>query len=161
MNETDLLGSGGFGSCLWAQDLTTEKMFAIKQNKNVSFKSIEDECHVLSRLADNDYIIKFLGAVIDEGELPTQPPLVCKMMMEPAESRSLLIITTQRPVESQCTVFSPRLIQSMVGGRGLGVACGHIKAFGLFPFPHQTNVCSEGLQGRHALSMLGRTLVYL
>ena len=77
-------------------------MFAIKQNKNVSFKSIEDECHVLSRLADNDYIIKFLGAVIDEGELPTQPPLVCKMMMELAESKSLLIITTQRPVESQC-----------------------------------------------------------
>ena len=74
-------------------------MFAIKQNKNVSFKSIEDECHVLSRLADNDYIIKFLGAVIDEGELRTQPPLVCKMMMELAESKSLLIITTQRPVE--------------------------------------------------------------
>ena len=66
-------------------------MFAIKQNKNESFKSIEDECHVLSRLADNDYIIKFLGAVIDEGELPTQPPLVCKMMMELAESKSLLI----------------------------------------------------------------------
>ena len=66
-------------------------MFAIKQNKNESFKSIEDECHVLSRLAENDYIIKFLGAVIDEGELPTQPPLVCKMMMELAESKSLLI----------------------------------------------------------------------
>ena len=91
LNETDLLGSGGFGSCLWAQDLTTEKMFAIKQNKNESFKSIEDECHVLSRLSNNDYIIKFLGAVVDEGELPTQPPLVCKMMMELAESKSLLI----------------------------------------------------------------------
>ena len=61
-------------------------MFAIKQNKNESFKSIEDECHVLSHLAKNDYIIKFLGAVIDKGELPTQPPLVCKMMMELAES---------------------------------------------------------------------------
>ena len=91
MNETDLLGSGGFGSCLWAQDLTTEKMFAIKQNKNVSFKSIEDECRVLSRFTDNDYIIKFLGAVIDEGELPTQPPLVCKMMMELAESKSVSV----------------------------------------------------------------------
>ena len=36
-----------------------------------------------------------------------------------------------------CTVFSPRMIQGMVGGRGLGVACDHIKAFGLFLFPHQ------------------------
>ena len=88
LNETDLLGPGEFGSVLWAQDLTTEKMFAIKQNKNESsFKSIEDECHVLSRLSNNDYIIKFLGAVVDEGELPTQPPLVCKMMMELAESK--------------------------------------------------------------------------
>ena len=58
------------------------------------------------------------------------------------------------------TVFSPRMIQGMVGGRGMGVACGHIKAFGLFLFPHQTKICSEGLQGRHALSMLGRTLQY-
>ena len=46
-----------------------------------------------------------------------------------------------------------------MGGCGLGVACGHIKAFGLFPFPHQRKICTEGLQGRHALSMLGRTLV--
>ena len=35
------------------------------------------------------------------------------------------------------TVISPRTIQGMMGGCGLGVACGHIKAFGLFPFPHQ------------------------
>ena len=41
-----------------------------------------------------------------------------------------------------------------MGGHGLGVAYGHIKAFGLFPFPHQRKVCVEGLQGRHALSML-------
>ena len=42
----------------------------------------------------------------------------------------------------------------------MGVACGHIKGFGLFPFPHQRKLCAEGLQGRHALStcMLGRTL---
>ena len=59
---------------------------------------------------------------------------------------------------AQTAVFSPRIIQGMSGGRGLGVACGHIKAFGLFPFPHQRRICSEGLQGRHALSMLGRTL---
>ena len=49
----------------------------------------------------------------------------------------------------------------MTGGRGLGVACGHIKAFGLFPFPHQRSICAEGLQGRHALNMLGRTLILL
>ena len=59
---------------------------AIKQNKNESYKSIEDECQVLSRLPDNDHVIRFLGAVIDERELATQPPLVFKMMMELAES---------------------------------------------------------------------------
>ena len=87
LNETDLLGSGEFGSVLWAQDLTTEKMFAIKQNKYACFKSIEYECLILSHLAENDHIVRFLGAVIDERELPTQPPLVCKMMMELAESK--------------------------------------------------------------------------
>ena len=48
-----------------------------------------------------------------------------------------------------------------MGGHGLGMACGHIDAFGLFPFPHQGKVCTEGLQGRYALSMLGRTLYFL
>ena len=56
------------------------------------------------------------------------------------------------------SVFSPRLIQGMVGGHGLW---SKTKAFGLFPFPHQTKICSEGLQGRHALSMLGRTLIII
>ena len=42
---------------------------------------------------------------------------------------------------------------------GLGVACGHINGFGLFPFSYQRKICGEGLQGRHALSMLGRTLI--
>ena len=55
-------------------------------------------------------------------------------------------------------VFSPRIIQGMMGGHGLGVVYGHIEAFGLFPLPHQRKLCAEGLQGRHALSMLGRTL---
>ena len=91
LNETDLLGSGGFGSCLCAQDLTTEYMFAIKLNKIESYKSILDECRILSHLSESDHIIKFLGAVIDEGELPTQPPLVCKMMMELAESKNMAI----------------------------------------------------------------------
>ena len=44
------------------------------------------------------------------------------------------------------------------GGHGLGMVCGHIEAFGLFPFPHQGKICAEGLQGRHALSMLGKIL---
>ena len=30
-------------------------------------------------------------------------------------------------------VFSPRITQGIIRGRGLGVAC----TFGLFPFPHQ------------------------
>ena len=47
----------------------------------------------------------------------------------------------------------------MTGGRGLGVACGHINASGLFPFSHQRKICAEDLQGRHALSMLWRTLL--
>ena len=48
----------------------------------------------------------------------------------------------------------------MVGGYGLGVAYMYdqIKAFGIFPFPRQRNIYAEVLQGRHALSMLGRTL---
>ena len=55
-------------------------------------------------------------------------------------------------------MLSPRIIQGKMGGHGLDVVCGHIEAFGLFPFPHQRKTCAEGLQGRHALSMLGRTL---
>ena len=86
VNETDLIGSGAFSSCVFAQDNTTGMYFTIKQNKNKSFKSIKDECLVLSCLAENDHIVRFLGAVVDERELPTQPPLVCKMMMELAES---------------------------------------------------------------------------
>ena len=86
LNETDILGSGGFGSCLWAQDLTTEEMFAIKQNKDETFfKSIEEECHVLSHL-QHDHIVKFLGAVIEERDPPAAHP-VCKMIMELAESK--------------------------------------------------------------------------
>ena len=57
------------------------------------------------------------------------------------------------------TVFSPSKIQGMRGGHDLGGACSHIKALGFSPFPHQKKVCTEGLLGRHALSMLGRTLV--
>ena len=45
-----------------------------------------------------------------------------------------------------------------MGGHGLGVVCGHIEAFGLFPFPHQRKISAEGLQSRHALSMPGRIL---
>ena len=39
-------------------------------------------------------------------------------------------------------VFSPRMIQGMVEGRGLGMTYDHIKDFGLFSFPHQTKICS-------------------
>ena len=58
------------------------------------------------------------------------------------------------------SVLPSRIIQGMTGRHGLGVACGHIKAFGLFPYPHQRKICAEGLQGQHAshVSMLGRTL---
>ena len=46
------------------------------------------------------------------------------------------------------SVFSPRIIQGMTRGRSLGMACGHIKAFGLLPFPHQRGLCAEGLYAR-------------
>ena len=41
---------------------------------------------------------------------------------------------------------------------GTGGACGHIKVHRLSLFPHQREFCTEGLLGRHALGMLGRTL---
>ena len=66
---------------------------------------------------------------------------------------------SQRPtwLTQQC---SPQdIIQGMMGGHNLSMACGHITAFGLFPFPHQRKICAEGSQGRHALSILGRTLL--
>ena len=56
------------------------------------------------------------------------------------------------------TVFSPSKIQGMTRGHSLGGACGHIKAHRLSLLPHQRKLCAEGLLGRHALGMLGRTL---
>ena len=46
----------------------------------------------------------------------------------------------------------------MTGGHSLGGASDHNKAHGLSLFPHQRKLCIEGLLGRHALGMLGRTL---
>ena len=40
----------------------------------------------------------------------------------------------------------------------MGGASGHIKAHGLSLFPHQRKFRTEGLLGRHAFAMLGRTL---
>ena len=56
------------------------------------------------------------------------------------------------------SVFSPGMFQGMSAVYGWGMACGHIKDLGLLPFPHQRKICTQGLLGRHALSMLGRTL---
>ena len=44
------------------------------------------------------------------------------------------------------------------GQAWLGRVCGHIKAFEFLPFPHQRKIYTEGLLGRYALCMLGRTL---
>ena len=73
----------------------------------------------------------------------------------PPEEHDPIQIPALCIVLSAISVFSPRIIQGMMGGRGWGMAYGHIKAFDLFPFPHQRKICTEGLQGRHAL---GRTL---
>ena len=56
------------------------------------------------------------------------------------------------------SVFSQTIFQGMMRRHGLGVACGHIKALGFFPFPYQRKICSEGLKGQHALRMLGKIL---
>ena len=66
-------------------------MFAIKKNETESFKSIENECHVLSCL-EHDHIIKFLGAVIEENESPTESRLVYKMMMELPERKIIFLL---------------------------------------------------------------------
>ena len=36
------------------------------------------------------------------------------------------------------SVFSLRIFKARTGGDPVGVACGHIKAFRLFPLPHQS-----------------------
>ena len=41
----------------------------------------------------------------------------------------------------------------------MGGDCGHIKAYGLALFTYQREFLTEGLLGRHALGMLGRTLI--
>ena len=59
------------------------------------------------------------------------------------------------------SVFSPSKIQGTTVGHTLGGGCGHIKAFGISLFTHQRKFCTEGLLGRHALRMLGRTLAMI
>ena len=55
------------------------------------------------------------------------------------------------------TVFK---VQGMIGECGVGGACSHIKAFGLSSFHIKREFCTEGLLGRRALGMLGRTLLH-
>ena len=45
-----------------------------------------------------------------------------------------------------------------MGGHSLSGACGHSKTYEISLFPHQRKLSSEGLLGRHALGLLGRTL---
>lgn len=45
----------------------------------------------------------------------------------------------------------PRNILRHDIGHDWGVAYSHIKAFGLFPFPHQIKICIEDLQDQHML----------
>ena len=80
-------------------------MFAIKQNKNDNSNSIEDECRILSHLDENDHIVKFLGAIIEEvtTEQSTQPLRLCKMMMVLAESITF-------PARKNASIVSMRII---------------------------------------------------
>ena len=47
----------------------------------------------------------------------------------------------------------------MTGAHSLGGVCDHNKAYGLALFPDQREFRTEGLLDRHALGMLGRTLI--
>ena len=51
-----------------------------------------------------------------------------------------------------------KVCQGTTVGHALGGGCGHIKVFGISLFAHQRKFCTEGLLGRYALCMLGRTL---
>ena len=68
-------------------------------------------------------------------------------------------MAVNKEVDATYSVFSPSKIQGMTGGHSLGGACDHNKAHGLSLFPHQREFCTEGLLGRYALGMLGRTLL--
>ena len=69
-------------------------------------------------------------------------------MIMPSKTFSYVAQLAHMEISLHCAVFSPRLSQGMLGGRGLGVVCRHIKAFGLIPFPHQRSISAEGLQGQ-------------
>ena len=56
-------------------------------------------------------------------------------------------------------VFSSSKTQGMIGWCGVGEVCNHIKALGYPHSQHQREFYTESLLGRHALGMLGRTLL--
>ena len=55
-------------------------------------------------------------------------------------------------------VLSTDKSEGMLGGRGMGGACGNIKVLSSTLFQHQSCISVEDLQSQHALCMLGRTL---
>ena len=57
---------------------------------------------------------------------------------------------------SSQAVLSTDKSEGMSGGRGMGGACGNIKVLSSTLFQHQSCISVEG---RHALCMLGRTLI--
>lgn len=95
LNDVDTLGSGGFGTCMFGKDHTTEQPFAMKRS-NEGGESIIDsmraECLVLSRLKPHDNIVGFLGAVIDEEDDNVLSPKVYKMFMELADCECVCIL---------------------------------------------------------------------
>ena len=56
------------------------------------------------------------------------------------------------------TGFSLGRIKGMTGGIARVELVSTSKPFRLLPFPYQRETSTEGLLGRHALSILGRTL---
>ena len=90
----DTLGSGGFSTCIFGKDHTSEQPFAMKRNKEGGesiIDSMKAECFVLSRLKPHDNIISFLGAVIDEEDDNVLLPKVYKMFMELADCECVCV----------------------------------------------------------------------
>ena len=78
------LGQGGFGTCLYACDNTTNEKFVLKRNsrnEEDKIESIKAEAAMLSNL-HHENIVLFFGAVLD-----TYPSndRKCNMMIEFAE----------------------------------------------------------------------------
>ena len=98
-----LLGMGTFSLCIMATDVTSKSVFAIKQNKLQDEKKVDyirRECKIMASLPHNDHVIRFLGAVLDY--YPDESYSICRLMMEVAESKQILLLKNTNIVHHFC-----------------------------------------------------------